>query len=62
MFWIVTNGKYRIIDKNVFNNYQDIVVTSGTIALVASIVVEGILMKEEPIEIFHDSKFSNSIV
>jgi hypothetical protein len=62
MFWIFTNGKYRIINKNVFNNSQDIVVTLGIVALVANIVVKGILMKEEPITTFHDSMFFVSII
>jgi hypothetical protein len=32
----------------VFNNYQDIVLTLGIIALVANIIVGGIMMKENP--------------
>jgi hypothetical protein len=62
MFWIVTNGKYRIIDKKMFNNSQDTIVTPGTVALVTNIAAKGILMKEKPIAIFHDLKFFVSIV
>jgi len=62
MFWIVTNGKYRIIDKKMFNNSQDTIVTPGIVALVANITAEGILRKEKPIAIFHDLKFFVSII
>ncbi len=44
------------------NNPQDNVVTLGTITLVANIVARGILMKEKPIAVSHDSKFYVSIV
>ncbi len=57
MFWTVTNGKYRIINENVFNNHQDNVVTLGTATSMANIVAKGIVMKEKPTMIFHDSKF-----
>ncbi len=57
MFFIITNGMYRIIGENVFNNSQDIVLTLGTITSVANIVMEGILMKETPNEVFHNFKF-----
>jgi len=57
MFWIVTNGKYRIINENVFNNLQDNVVTLGTATSMANIIAKGIVMKERPTMIFHDSKF-----
>jgi hypothetical protein len=56
MFW--TNGKYRIIDMHVFNNSQDIVLTLGTTTSMANIVVIGVVMKEEPKLVSHDSKFS----
>ncbi len=46
MFWIVTNCKYQIVGKNVFNNFQDIVLPLGTTTLVANITVEGVSMKE----------------
>ncbi len=48
MFWIVTNGKYHIVGKHALNHFQDIVLTSGTIASMANIVVEGVAMKENP--------------
>ncbi len=58
MFWTVTNGKYQMVDENVINNFQNIVVTLGTTALVANIVVGGIMMEEKPIVISHNLKFS----
>jgi hypothetical protein len=57
MFWIVTNGKYQIIGKNVFNNFQNIVLTLGTIASVTNIVAKGVMMKEKPNAISHDFNF-----
>ncbi len=62
MFWTVTNGKYQMVDKNVINNFQYIVVTLGTTALMANIVVGGIMMEEKPIVISHNLKFSILIV
>jgi hypothetical protein len=38
MFWMVTNGKYQIIDEHALNNFQDIALTSGTNALMANII------------------------
>jgi hypothetical protein len=32
MFWIITNGRYRIVGENVFNNFQDILITLGIVA------------------------------
>lgn len=57
MFWMVTNGKYRIVDEHAFNNFQDIVLTLGRTTLMANIVAEGIMMKEKPNLVSHDSKF-----
>ncbi len=57
MFWTITNGRYQIVDENVLNNFQDIVVTLGIITLVANITMGGVLMKEKPIVIFHNSNF-----
>jgi hypothetical protein len=45
----------------VFNNFQDIILTPCTIALVTNIVVEGVMMKEKPNAVSHDSKFFASI-
>jgi len=53
---------YQIVNKNVFNNSQDIVLTSGTTTSVAKIVVEGVLMKEKPIAVSHNLKFFVPIV
>ncbi len=53
---------YQIVDKNVFNNSQDFFLTPITIASMANIVVEGVLMKEEPNAIFDNSKFFVPIV
>jgi hypothetical protein len=53
---------YQIVYENVFNNFQDIVSTSSTTALVANIVVKGVLTKEEPIAISHNLKFFVPIV
>jgi hypothetical protein len=39
MFWIVTNGRYLIIGKNVLNNSQDNILTPSTITSMANIVV-----------------------
>jgi hypothetical protein len=58
MFWIVTIGKYWIVGKKVLNNSQGNVVTSGIVASVANIVTEGIMIKEKPIMLSHNSKFS----
>jgi len=41
----------------VHNNYQDIVLALSTIASMANIATEGVLMKEEHIKVSHDSKF-----
>jgi hypothetical protein len=46
MFWIVTNGRYQIINDNVLNNSQDNVVTLGTATSMANIVVKSVVMKE----------------
>jgi hypothetical protein len=62
MFWIVTNGRYRIVGKDVFNNSQDTIVTSGTTTSMANLVVGGILIKEKPIVVYHDLKFFVPIV
>jgi hypothetical protein len=29
MFWIVPNGKYQIVNENVFNNFLDIILIMG---------------------------------
>ncbi len=42
MFWTITNGRYWIIDEKVLNNYQDIVVTLGIVALMANIAMESV--------------------
>jgi len=57
MFWTITNGKYKIVSENVFNNFQDIVVTPSTTTSMANFAVENILIKEEPIAISHNWKF-----
>jgi hypothetical protein len=46
----------------VFNNFQDILITLGIVAWVANIVVEGLLMKEEPIMVSHYLKLLVSIL
>jgi hypothetical protein len=58
MFWIVTNGRFWILNDNAFNNSQDICLNIGTIASMANIFVQCIMMKEEPNENFHNLKFS----
>jgi len=60
--WTITNDMYQIVNKNVFNNSQDIVLTSGTTTLVANIVVEGVLMKEKTIAFSQNLKFFVPIV
>jgi len=45
MFCIVTNGRYWIVDENVFNNSQNIVLTSSMVASMANILVQGVVMK-----------------
>ncbi len=62
MLWTVTNGKYWIVNKKVHNNSQGNVVTLGITASVTNIAMEGILMKEGPTMVSHDSKFSILIV
>jgi hypothetical protein len=57
MFWIIINGKYQIINDHALNNFQDIVLTLGTSALVANITVEGVMMKEDPIAASNNLKF-----
>jgi hypothetical protein len=47
---------HQIISEHALNNSQDIVLTPNTIALV-NIVAKGIVMKEEPNLVSHDSKF-----
>lgn len=46
IFCIVTNNKYQIIGKNVFNNFQDIVLTPGTTTSMVNITIEGVMMNE----------------
>jgi hypothetical protein len=58
MFWSITNGRYRIVCENVRNNPQDNVVTLSTTTLVANIAMRGILIKEKPTIVSHNSKFS----
>jgi hypothetical protein len=48
MFWTINKARYQIICENVLNNSQDIVLTSGTTTLVANIVAQSVVMKEEP--------------
>jgi hypothetical protein len=62
MFWTFTNGRFWIVDKKVFNNSQGNVVTLSIATSMANIAMEGILMKEEPTMVSHDSKFSILIV
>jgi hypothetical protein len=62
MFWIVTNGRYRIIGENVLNNTQNTIVTLGKTTSVANIVIGGVLIKEKPIVTSRDSKFLVPIV
>jgi hypothetical protein len=57
-FWIVTNGRYPIVGKNVSNNSQDIIVTWSICASMANITTKSVLMKEKPITTSHDLKFS----
>jgi hypothetical protein len=57
MFSTITNGKYWIVNEHVSNNFQDIVLTLGTITSMANIVVKGVMMKEEPKLVFHGLKF-----
>jgi hypothetical protein len=61
MFWIVTNSGYRIVSENVFNSFQDIVVTSNIVASMANIATRGVQMKEKPTMVSHDLKFYVSI-
>jgi hypothetical protein len=44
------------------SNFQGIILTLGTTTLVANIVAKGVMMKEKPNAISHDSKFSIPIV
>ncbi len=62
MFWTVTNDRYQIVSKHAFNNYQDIVLTLGMATSMANIVVKGVVMKEEPNLVSHNSKFFVSMV
>lgn len=62
MFWTFTNGRYWIVGIKVFNNSQGNVVTLSIATSVANIATEGILMKEKPTMVFHDSKFFILIV
>lgn len=62
LFWTITNGKYWIIGKHELNNFQDIVLTLGIVVSMANIVVEGVMMKEGPNVVSHNSKFSVSIM
>jgi hypothetical protein len=48
MFWTIANGRYQIIGEHALNNFQDIFLTSGIVTLVVNIVVEGVMMKENP--------------
>jgi hypothetical protein len=48
---------HQIISEHALNNSQDIVLTPNTIAFMANIVAEDIVMKEEPNLVSHDSKF-----
>jgi hypothetical protein len=45
MFCIVTNGKYWIVDKNVFSNSQDIILTPNMAMSMTNIVAQGVVMK-----------------
>jgi hypothetical protein len=58
MFWTINKGRYQIIGKNVLNNSQDTILMLDTTTLVANIIVQGIMMKEEPNAIFPYLKFS----
>jgi hypothetical protein len=62
MFWTITNGKYQIVGEHVLNNFLDTILTLGTIASMANIVAEGVVMKEKPNLVSHDSKFSIPMV
>jgi hypothetical protein len=57
MFWMATNGRYWIVGKHALNNSHDIILKHGTTALVANVVVKGVVMKEEPNPVSQDSKF-----
>jgi len=46
----------------VLNNFQDIVVTLSIVTSMANIAMRSVIMKEEPITVFHVSKFYVSIV
>ncbi len=58
MFWMVTNGKYWIVNKYAFNNSQDTILTLVIAALVANITIKDVVIKEEPNLVSHDLKFS----
>ncbi len=45
------------VGEHALNNSQDIVLTPNTIAFMVNIVAKGIMMKEEPNLVSHDSKF-----
>jgi hypothetical protein len=62
MFWTITNGRYQIIGEHAFDNFQDTIIASGTITSMANIVVKGVIMKEKPNAISHNSNFFVSIL
>jgi hypothetical protein len=57
MFWTITNNMHQIVDKNVFNNYQDITLTLGTTTLVANMVAKGFSMKKTPLQFLTTPSF-----
>jgi hypothetical protein len=61
MFWTITNDRHQIVDENVFNNYQNIVLTLGIVTLVANIVVKGFMMKKNPLQFFMTQSFLSQL-
>jgi hypothetical protein len=57
MFWTITNGRYRIVSEHALNNFQDTVLTPCITTSMANIVVKGVMMKEQPNPVSHNSKF-----
>lgn len=50
MFWMVTNGRYRIIGEHALNNFQYIVLTPGTTVSMANIATKASWWKNSPIQ------------
>ncbi len=62
MFWTITNGRCHILGKNAFNSSHNIVLPPNTLTLMANIVIQGVILKEEPNAISHNSKKIVSIM